>query len=229
MWLCAKYHFASTFSYRIPNFSTSYAVSSIAPSPSTVKLSIVSTIINRAGDIDGGKNIFEKIKTAEVKLEPARLATTFKVFIKRLKKARDPQKILESTFAVREYTVFDSPLMIYMDIDKEIEVEVASVLRMIQYFGSSDSLCFCQGVEQKIPPNKRACKKVGKELPEEGLIFLLTDFTSTVKFENINSFNKEHKLVLGKHIVQSPYLFPLAIKDRGKNHTTYELKPFANG
>ncbi|HID93244.1 MAG TPA: CRISPR-associated protein Cas5, partial [bacterium (Candidatus Stahlbacteria)] len=65
MWLGAEYEFGSMFSYRIPNFSPSFALSSPIPGPSTIKLAIVATAIERSKNLDYGKDIFDIIKSSK--------------------------------------------------------------------------------------------------------------------------------------------------------------------
>ncbi|RLI43963.1 type I-A CRISPR-associated protein Cas5, partial [Candidatus Bathyarchaeota archaeon] len=79
VWVSGTYEFASTFSYRIPYFSSSYALTTLAPSPSTIKLAIVASIINRKGNIKDGKILFEGIRTAEVLMELPTKISVFKV------------------------------------------------------------------------------------------------------------------------------------------------------
>jgi CRISPR-associated Cas5-like protein len=96
VWIKATYEFASLFSYRIPDFSSQYALSSILPGPSTVKLAIVSTAIETTGDIGYGREIFEIVKSAEIKIElPKKVAQT-NLLIKRLKKRKEPDKKMAS-------------------------------------------------------------------------------------------------------------------------------------
>ncbi len=88
VWIGAKYLFASAFSYRIPYFSSSYALSAPAPSPSTIKLAIVATAINRTGNIEKGKKLFEQLKLANIATELPEKIVLFKAFMKRLKQKR---------------------------------------------------------------------------------------------------------------------------------------------
>jgi CRISPR/Cas system-associated protein Cas5 (RAMP superfamily) len=85
VWIRADYEFASLFSYRIPDFSSQYAISSILPGPSAIKLAIVSTAIEITGNVEYGKEIFEIAKNGEIKIQlPKRISQT-NVLIKRLK------------------------------------------------------------------------------------------------------------------------------------------------
>lgn len=84
VWFKAEYEFASMFSYRVPNFSPSFALSSPLPGPSTIKLAIVSTAIERNGK-QYGEEIFKIVKNSRVLVEPPEKVALSKALIKRLK------------------------------------------------------------------------------------------------------------------------------------------------
>jgi len=233
VWIGAKYKFASTFSYRIPYFSSSYALSAPAPSPSTIKLAIIATAINRTGDIEKGKKLFRKLSTANVTIELPEKIVLFKAFMKRLKgKAIEEQittqfgtltKRFESTFGIREYIIYDEPLTIYIDTPQEDVDEISKVLKNIQYFGTSDSLCMCleSGISK---PNLPRCIKPyntqEKLLNENGIIFLLSDFTEKTTFESVDPFSG--KKMKKEDLTLKPYLFPIQVVKKDKNCTIYK-------
>ena len=84
VWIKAEFWVGQTFSYRAPDFSSNYALSSPLPGPSATKLALVSTAIEMSGDIDKGKQVFDIIKSAKVFWEPSEWVSIFKAFIKRL-------------------------------------------------------------------------------------------------------------------------------------------------
>ena len=220
-WIGARYGFASTFSYRLPNFSSSYALSAPAPSPSTIKLAIIATAIRTSSDVEEGKHLFEKLRTVEVTAELPPKIAAFKSFIKRLK-AKRGKRGFERTFGIREYVLYSDPLGIYINAPEDIAEKVSNVLKGIQYFGTSDSLCTCLESGVSEPPVER-CIKPFKE-QEEGLIFLLTDFTEEASFENVNPYSGV-RLKEEEHLRRVPYLFPLRITKKESNYTIYETLP----
>jgi CRISPR-associated Cas5-like protein len=222
VWVGAKYKFASTFSYRIPYFSSSYALSAPAPSPSTIKLALVASTINRSGNVERGKELFNKILTSKITIELPDKIVLFKAFMKRLKKKRQEQGF-ERTFGIREYILYDGSLGIYLDIQKDNIEEVAEALKNIQYFGTSDSICLCleNGVAE---PNLEHCIRLCSEKEEtlkNGTVFLLTDFTDTASFEGVNPFSG--KKIKKGDMVLKPYLFPIKVVKKDRNCTIYEL------
>lgn len=223
VWIGAKYKFASTFSYRIPYFSSSYALSAPAPSPSTIKLALVASTINRTGNIEKGKALFEKICTSHVTVELPEKMALFKAFMKRLKKKRQGEGF-ERTFGIREYILYDGALGIYLDTPKDSSEDVVAALRNVQYFGTSDSTCLC--VENVVTkPNLEHCIQLcaeNRETPQKnGIVFLLTDFTETISFEDIDPFSGK-KMKKGS-IILKPYLFPIKVINKDRNCTIYNL------
>ncbi|MBS7251020.1 MAG: hypothetical protein KIH08_10605 [Candidatus Freyarchaeota archaeon] len=84
-WLKAEYEFASLFTYRIPNLSPSFAFSSLIPGPSTVKLAMISTAIERNGNVNIGREIFNAVKNSRILFEVPEKISLSKTLIKRLK------------------------------------------------------------------------------------------------------------------------------------------------
>jgi CRISPR-associated Cas5-like protein len=222
VWVGAKYKFASTFSYRIPYFSSSYALSAPAPSPSTIKLALVASTINRTGNVEKGKELFDKILTSKITIELPDRIVLFKAFMKRLKKKRQEQGF-ERTFGIREYILYEGILGVYLDTQKDNIEEVAEALKNVQYFGTSDSICLC--VENgAAEPNFEHCIQLcseKEETPKNGTVFLLTDFTDTASFESVNPFSGK-KMKKGA-IILKPYLFPIKVVKKDRNCTVYQL------
>lgn len=232
VWIGGKYKFASTFSYRMPYFSSSYALSAPSPSPSTIKLAIIATAINRTGDIEKGKMLFQHIRNATVTTELPEKMVFFKAFMKRLKKKRKEKQLktpfgiiterFESTFGIREYIIYDGFLTIYLNASKDIAEEVSKTLKNIQYFGTSDSICLCFESGTMDPPLERCMKPChGQEeaILKNGVIFLLSDFTEKTTFEAINPFSS--KKMKKEDITLKPYVFPIRVEKKDKNCTIY--------
>lgn len=232
VWIGAKYKFASTFSYRIPHFSSSYALSAPSPSPSTIKLAVIATAINRTGNIEKGKILFQQIRDTAVTVKlPERIAF-FKVFMKRLKKKRKEEQLktpfgiitkrFESTFGIREYILYEGFLTIYLNVSKDISEEVSQTLKKIQYLGTSDSTCFCFESGAMEPQLEHCIKPYNSREDvtlNNGIIFLLSDFTEKTTFEAINPFSS--RKMKKEDITLKPYIFPLKVEKKDKNCTIY--------
>ncbi|MCW4046645.1 MAG: hypothetical protein NWE99_03660 [Candidatus Bathyarchaeota archaeon] len=156
----------------------------------------------------------------------------FKAFMKRLKQKRKGKEgkiqtpwgtlteSFESTFGIREYILYNSPITIFIEIPQETAEEVRSILKNIQYFGTSDSICTC--LESKFSePNISSCVKPVKEQAKltNGIVFLLSDFTEKATFASVNPFS-EQKLKKGE-IILKPFIFPIEVEKKDKNCTVY--------
>jgi CRISPR-associated Cas5-like protein len=221
VWVCGTYTFASTFSYRIPYFSSSYALSAPAPSPSTIKLAIVASAINRTGNVNAGKTLFKKICTSEVLMELPERISVFKVFLKRLKKKRQEQAF-EITFGIREYIIYNGPLKIYLNVPEDSLKATIEALRNIQFLGTSDSICTCTNTTKVTRPPTKCAKPhfITEQEKMNGVIFLLTDFTNKATFDAVNPYTKK-KLRKDEDIISKPYIFPIKVIKKDKNCTVY--------
>jgi len=224
VWVGAEYSFASTFSYRIPYFSSSYALSAPTPSPSTVKLAAVSSIINRSGDIEKGRKLFYDIKMVPVCLVLPNKIAIYKSFMKRLKQKRS-ERGFERTFGIREYIVYGGTLNIHLDVPQEKSQLMLEALRGIQYFCSSDSVCSCTN-SGFIEPNLKRCPQPFDKSSlikegSKGIVFMLTDFTDKATFDDINPYSGK-KMTKGA-LVLKPFLYPLRVAIKESNYTVYEL------
>jgi CRISPR-associated Cas5-like protein len=218
VWVGAKYRFASTFSYRIPYFSSSFAISAPVPSPSTIKLALVSSTINRTGNIDKGKELFNNIRNAKVEVELPETFAVFKAFMKRLKKKRQGEGF-DRTFGIREYILYNGNLGIRLEINSN-ENLVSEAFKKIQYIGTSDSICsYIEELNESSP--ERIVKQSSPDFSgaNKGVIYLLSDFSENTTFNDINPFSG--KKLKKDNLILKPYLFPIRVKQKDKNCTVY--------
>jgi len=221
MWISASYHFPSTFSYKIPDFSMYYAASAPIPGPSTFKLAMVSAFISNSAHLERAPAFFERIKTSTVLFDLPHHLTIYRAFIKRLKKKR-LELGFDKSFGIREYVAFSGPLSVCIDISENIGTDAISSMKNIRYLGSSDSICNCLAINEKAKPELEHLARPHHEGKTNGIICQLRDFTSEATFEKINRYGHE-KLVLERDVKIMPYILPLKIEKRGKNFITYSV------
>ncbi|MFQ6119719.1 MAG: CRISPR-associated protein Cas5 [Methanosarcinales archaeon] len=223
VWLKAEYEVGSLFSYRIPNFSSQYALSSLLPGPSTIKLAIVATAIEMSGNPKKGEEVFEIIKNSKIKIKTPEKVSVFNVLIKRLKKSKTEDKF-EKTFGIRGYVHFLETLIIFIEVKDDFENKISNILKKIRRFGTSDSLVFCKSVKDENPPEESIEPLDEMKSTEERntLIIPVMDLNPEAKFGNVNPYDQEARK--RDVLIQKFYQFPYIKQIQGKNWIVYETR-----
>ena len=225
-WIGIELDFGSLFSYRMPNLSPSFALTSPVPSPSSFRLAIVDSAIRHTGSVDYGKEIFEFIKGVSLEIEPPDRVAVLKFFIKRLKPGKQGE-LLEST-AVREYCHFDGPMKIYLSPPDRID-EICGLLKRLNHIGTSDSLAHCRAfVSKNVPPIDTICKEVIYMRPDisnmrRRPVVTVNDFDPKASFDQIDPYSNVRR---GKPYQQKLLVLPLVEEKRGENYVIYRKEPF---
>ena len=226
-WIKSTYEFGSLFSYRIPNFSSQYAMASLFPGPSTIKLGLVSTAIETFKNVKYGEMIFEKIKTADIKIGlPQKLVVTH-VLVKRLKKQKN-QRGLETTFGIRGYVHYLGKLSIYFKIDDENFKEITTLFKKMRTFGTTDSFVWCTEISSEKPSLNSVCFTTtipaAFKKTENFIIIPAKDIHPEATFEDVNTFlqTKTHKKK--KNVLIDVFcVFKFKHLKNGKNWTEYSF------
>lgn len=224
-WVRAEVHFASLYSYRIPNTSPSFAPASPVPSPSAVRLALVDAAIQRSGSIEEGKDVFERVKAVPLCLVPPPRVCIIRAFTKRLKPGKG-EELVEST-GIREYCHPQGPLEIYLQPGEEAE-RIASLFRHLRRLGTSDSLARCSTEMVEAPPQELFCLPVD-ELPghldnlERRMVVSLLELPEDADFEAINPYSPLRR---GFRYRQKFWVLPLVQQQRGENWVLYRRAPF---
>ncbi len=236
-WVCLLVHFPSFFSYRIPDYSSQYALSVPLPSPSSIKLAVVATAIRTTGDVAEGKCVFYAVRDAEIRIVPPKQIAINSVFIKRLKKRGIKTKVdkekykqgllpsFESTFCVREYVFFPEDVKLFIsggDIDS-----VVDYFNALRYVGSGDSIVYVKRVEFVEEPPKNAIKAITSEeftkaiaSSDHFIVYPVKDLSKSAKFEQINPYSGKS----GKNVFERKYYLLKAKAKKGKNWKILEIQ-----
>lgn len=223
-WIRAQVHFASLYSYRIPNTSPSFAPASPVPSPSAVRLALVDAAIQSSGSVDDGRGIFETVKAAPLHLVPPQRVCVVRAFIKRLKPGKG-EELVEST-GIREYCHPEGPLEVYIHLEDGAE-RVAELFRHLRRLGTTDSLAHCSVEMAEAPPEELLCRPVNG-LPvhltnfDRRMVVSLHDLPPDASFEAVNPYIGGRKV----NYRQQFWVLPLVQQQRGENWTLYERVPF---
>lgn len=227
-WIVAELYFGSLFSYRIPNLSPSYALSSPIPSPAAIRLALVDTAIKLDGRIESGKEIFELVRNLPMEIEPPERVVILKFFIKRLKPSKNKAASFEESFGVREYCHFSGPMKIYLQVNEE-EKRLEQIFRHLRRLGTSDSLLSCRTMVRAEGPNPTLIAKLIHELKPEAENFMrrpvvnLNEIREDASFSQVNPYEKGR----GNPFAQKTYILPLQEIKRGENFVIYRKAPFS--
>lgn len=229
VWLKGEYEFAALFSYRVPNFSTAFAPSAPLPGPSAVKLALVSTRIEATGEVAEGKDLFEKVKSAQIGLEPATLLTMSRTFLRRLKRMKNGD--LGQSFAIREYVHHGSPISLYLEVASDAVDLIADTMRRLRRIGTSDSLLYCRNVSEDTPDPMLIAQPMERFMmtqePKELIgrpVLPLRDIKAKASFKDVNPYQRSTK----DFTVQRFYIFPLRQDGQGEGWTRYRRDPFVS-
>jgi CRISPR-associated protein Cas5 subtype I-A len=229
-WIKAEYEFASLFSYRIPGFSSQYALTSLIPGPSTIKLALVATAIRSTGSTKSGERVFKKIRDAAIAISPPKRIAVSNVLIRRLKKKRGKVGLgFEETFGIRGYAHFSNSIKIYVNVKEEDKDEIKNILSRIRQLGSYDSIVSCKGepLEEEAPLNCIRPLESLERVEKNILLIPVKDINPdpAIKFEDVNPYYINEKRRKKKEIFINKF-YPLNVAkcELGKNWIIYELE-----
>ncbi len=212
-WLKLKTEFITHFSYRMPESSSQFAITSLLPGPTTIKLAIVSTAIWQKMDVKEGERVFEMIKNSDIKIKIPEKIAIFEPFLRRLYPRKKDGK-LDTSFGRRGFVLFSESLEIFIKCKKEIK----NYAEMIRYLGSSDSLCRVK-VEVENPPDD--CIEPVTEISEKlhGIIQIVKDIKRDASFNDVNPYYRSKS--------RNPYenrfyVIPVRLKACSKNWKLFE-------
>lgn len=224
-WLCGTFEFASLFSYRLPNFSPSFALSAPMPGPSAVKLALVATRIEATGSRDAGEALFNTIRDVPVCLEPPEWISISKVLIRRLRRVKGGQ--IDQSYGLREYVHFSGPMRIFIEVVDAAEDEVIGTMQRLRRIGTSESLLWCLSVERMPPDLTRVARLLTPNLSETNfqgrLVVPLLDIRSGTIFDQVDPFSGRRA---ENFVEQHLYIFPLRVEKYGRNWVWYRREPF---
>jgi len=194
------------------------------PSPSTLKLAIVAGAIVSHKSSEAGVKVFEEIKTSRVFYQLPHHISSFRVFMKRLKAKRPPEKGFDSTFAIREYCLYDAPLNVFVELVSE-DSDILSAMSNMRNLGTSDSFCHCEEdprIVYELPSARIARPKIETSGSGDFVMVNLTDFSAHVTFDDINRYGPGKGPKFGDQLKLIQYLLPLRVVRKGRSFVHYE-------
>ncbi len=204
LWLKAVFYF-HVFHYRMPNTVTIASITSFVPSPLTVKMSMIASLLQR-GEYAEAELLAPKLPSMEVKIVPPSAAFSFKAFLRyrSAPTASSTGKIDESgSFYpsrphIREYALFTDDLTIYVGLpDAQLKSIAEKALRSIRYLGCKDSLTWCKEVQVVESNEAENLSNFVRLFSGEvsGDVILSADFASDAKvtLKNLIPSNRKEK------------------------------------
>mgnify|MGYP000846014213 CR=1 FL=1 len=221
-WLKLTLHFPSFFSYRIPDYSSQYALGVPLPSPSTLKLGVVSTAIRSTGKVSEGEKVFGAVKNAEICIIPPERVVINSFLIKRLKNKKGGLELIP-TFGIRDYVFFSDDIEVF--VGNENINSVAEYFNKINYIGSSDSIAYIKSIKTE-NPSKNVIKAVNIDefsdaaAKESYLVYPVKDINKDTTFVQINPYSgKSSRKILD----QKYYLIKAKVR-KGKNWKILDIQ-----
>jgi len=190
-WLRANYHF-HVFHYRMPETVAIASVTPFVPSPLTVKMALVASLL-QSGDAESAKQLAPLLPQIEVRIVPPPSAFSFKAFLRyRSVPAVESDGDLDESGSyypsrphTREYALLEDGIIVFVGLpDKSILEIVKTALQRIRYLGCKDSLVTCLGVEEVNEDEVKEAKTV-QPLQESapGSVILGADFNGSVSLD----------------------------------------------
>jgi len=220
-----SFHLPTLYSYRVPDASPGYAVSSPVASPLAIRLALVDAAIRTSGSVEEGRRIFELVKRASLWLVPPRRVCTVWAFLRRLKPSREDGGLVPST-GVRQYCHPEGPLEVYLKVpEREGYEDVIKYAPFIRRLGASDSLAYVTAELVGEVPVHLVAKPVSdlKLLPGpgEGLMppIKLKDLPDDASFSDINPYGQMRR---GFRYRDEFWQIPLKVIHRGGTWAVYE-------
>lgn len=200
------------FSLRDSNSTSSGAKSLLLPSPYAIKMAFISQAISLGGVNFNDVGIFKIIRDAKISYYIDGNVCVNNCFVK-IQKQRDKEPF-KPTISFREYIFMDGDLEIIFEVPEQADVDfLKEYLYRINYFGKRG--CFYQFIRYNDLPHHTAnVREWDSRL--NGVIQEYDDFSSALKFENVNSYNGA-KTKREKRL----FVFPLQISSSSKSFTKY--------
>jgi hypothetical protein len=227
-WLRAQVKFASFYSYRVPDLSPSFSLSSPVPSPAAIRLALVDAVIRHTGKVDEGKAIFDLVRDTRLEIEPPEHVAVMKFFLKRLKPEKPPKgkraSVIPST-GVREYCLPSGPMVFWLETDQRERITEAFC--WLRRLGTTDSLASCNVGEGT--PDTALCAKRADALPlttrnfMQRPVFPLNELKIDTAFEQVNPYSEGRR---GQPFDRQLYVLPLVREQAGENWVIYRRESF---
>lgn len=228
MWLIVKYKPTSLFSLRKSDSSNSAAKSLIAPSPYSIKMALLNSIIT-FDSLKKAKENFEMIRKLEIQYDLSEYICVNNCFIKiqkephSSKKETNPNLSFDTSIGFREYIYYNDIVSFAINVSDEKDKNFLNkYFMLINYYGKRG--CFFQYINSSkillntLPNNYSTFFNIQNlESIVNGFLVEMDDFDPKVKFEEVNTYSDK-----STKRIKKVYCFKYDQIKSSKNFTLYK-------
>lgn len=191
-WFRARFH-AHAFHYRMPETAAINSVNPLVPSPSTVKLALLATLLDRGRVAEAGR-LAGALDQIEVRVRPPAAAVVFRALLRYVRPPSKPPRTAGELDAgtaghykisphYREVALWSEAVEVWVGTPGEVADLVAEGLPRIRYLGAKDSQVTCLACEAVDgPPPADAYVPLGPDgTPAQGVIVQLADVVKPLR------------------------------------------------
>jgi len=212
-WLVARYHMPIVYSCRSPISSSSTGIALPTPGPGTIQLAMIRTGIEIFGlDYVRDHLFMQIIECRPMICPPSAVAITDQAM--KLHKADGDGRIIEG-IGYRQVAHALDEMAVYVNVDLDSEVQIATLMQGIGYWGQSNSFASCIEVSRKAPVDDTCIRPV----EDQGRMSTQTPFYTGIATEALGPMvTWEH--VMAEHaqsqtpLRQRLFVWPLVIEVR---------------
>jgi hypothetical protein len=225
MWLLAQYSPTALFSLRTGTATSSGGKTNLCPTMYGVKMALVAAAFEAGLD---GREIFERVKAARVRIKPSRWAVVNNCFIRIQREPHDRGSVaFQPTVAYREFVHLQGDFTVAVEArgwaEAEIE-QVAGLLARINYFGKRGSLVQFTGTDRMEELDSGFSYVLGDERPTlsaDVVVQFLDDLGPDAGFDAVNTYS-DRQPRLGRDRIFVPVALPYRLRGSSRTYTAYE-------
>ncbi len=221
MWVLACYKPTGLFSLKSSATTSSGAKTLLIPTMYSVKMALIDAAFRSGKD---GVEVFERVKSLEIRFRPPGHAAVTHGFIKirREPKVKDPNSPFHPTVAYREFCAFDGELTVAIGTEKNASW-LEELLPLVGYFGKRGSFFQFAGLEHLETLPEHFTFPLDNPPEEFGLDVVvqpLDDLGERAAFDAISTYSTD-KARLGRDRVIVQTAVPYKVISSSRGYTLY--------
>jgi len=198
----------------MPQSAAIAAVTPFVPSPLTVKMAMVASLL-QGGEYNQVENLVQNLPKMEVRIVPPTAATSFKALLRyrsvpsveSVGRIDEVGSLYPSRPHTREYTLYSDELVLFVGLPRDdLKPLARAALQNIRYLGCKDSIVWCREVidAQYIEVERAHAVRPLSE-SRVGFAVLLADFSPTATVDGLRDIihgnRKEQNYRIERHVL----------------------------